>query len=79
MYTTLIGVEELAAHLGDPDWLCLDCRFELSRPEAGEQAWAAGHIPHALYAHLDRDLSGPRTPRSGRHPLPDPAALAERP
>ena len=76
MYTTLIGVEELAAHLGRADWLCLDCRFELSRPEAGEQEWAAGHIPHALYAHLDRDLSGPRTARTGRHPLPDPAALA---
>ena len=76
MYTTLIGAAELAAHLENADWVTLDCRFELSRPEWGEQAFAAGHIPHALYAHLDRDLSGPRTPRSGRHPLPDVGALA---
>jgi thiosulfate/3-mercaptopyruvate sulfurtransferase len=76
VYSTLIGVAELARHLGDIDWVSVDCRFELSRPEWGEQAWAAGHIPHALYAHLERDLSGPRTSGSGRHPLPDPGALA---
>jgi thiosulfate/3-mercaptopyruvate sulfurtransferase len=76
MYTTLIGLAALARHLGDADWLSIDCRFELARPEWGEQAWAAGHIPHALYAHLDRDLSGPQAAGSGRHPLPDPGALA---
>ena len=77
MYTTLIGVAELAPHLDEPDWVSIDCRFELSRPDWGEQAWAAGHIPQALYAHLDRDLSGPRTAHSGRHPLPDPGVLAD--
>ncbi|HXO15588.1 MAG TPA: sulfurtransferase, partial [Steroidobacteraceae bacterium] len=39
-------------------------------------AWAAGHIPNALYAHLDRDLSGPHTALTGRHPLPAIAALS---
>ncbi|HEV2228959.1 MAG TPA: sulfurtransferase [Steroidobacteraceae bacterium] len=76
MYTTLIRVPELASHLDDANLVVIDCRFELSRPEWGEQAFAAGHIPGALYAHLDRDLSGPRTPGSGRHPLPDPVVLA---
>jgi thiosulfate/3-mercaptopyruvate sulfurtransferase len=76
MYTTLIGAAELAPHLEDPDWVSVDCRFELARPDWGAQAWAAGHIPGALYAHLDRDLAGPRTAASGRHPLPDPAVLA---
>jgi thiosulfate/3-mercaptopyruvate sulfurtransferase len=76
MYTTLIGAAELAPHLDDDDWVSIDCRFELARPEWGEQAWAAGHIPRALYAHLDRDLSGPRTSGSGRHPLPGVGALA---
>src|SRR5207248_7135263 len=28
------------------------------------------------YAHLDRDLSGPKTGANGRHPLPDPQTLA---
>ena len=76
MYTTLIGVADLAPHLDDTDWVCLDCRFELARPDWGGEAWSTGHIPHALYAHLDRDLSGPRTAGSGRHPLPDPGTLA---
>jgi thiosulfate/3-mercaptopyruvate sulfurtransferase len=75
MPTTLIEPALLAAHLADPDWAIVDCRFELARPEWGALAWAAGHIPNALYAHLDRDLSGPRTALTGRHPLPAIAAL----
>ena len=82
MYTTLIEPAELAAPLsrhagGDSDWAVLDCRFELARPDWGASAYAAGHIPGALYAHLDRDLSGPITPTSGRHPLPNVEQLAE--
>src|SRR5262249_41368196 len=63
-------------HLDEPEWAIIDCRFDLARPEWGAQAYAAAHIPHALYADLDRDLASPRTPLSGRHPLPDPQALA---
>ena len=76
MSATLIGTAELARHLGDADWLSVDCRFDLARPGWGAEAFAAGHIPGARYAHLDRELSGPHTAVSGRHPLPDPAALA---
>jgi thiosulfate/3-mercaptopyruvate sulfurtransferase len=76
MPTTLIEPAALAAHLAAPDWAIVDCRFDLARPEWGALAWAAGHIPNALYAHLDRDLSGPRTALTGRHPLPAIAALA---
>jgi thiosulfate/3-mercaptopyruvate sulfurtransferase len=82
MYTTLIEPEELAAPLSrnaaaDADWTVLDCRFDLPRPDWGASAYAAGHVPNALYAHLDRDLSGPITPGSGRHPLPSLGRLAE--
>ncbi|HYX75295.1 MAG TPA: sulfurtransferase [Steroidobacteraceae bacterium] len=76
MPSTLIEPQELAARLDDPEWAIIDCRFDLARPEWGAQAYAAGHIPHALYAHLDRDLSAPRTARSGRHPLPALEVLA---
>jgi thiosulfate/3-mercaptopyruvate sulfurtransferase len=76
MPTALIEPAELARHLGDPDWAIVDCRFDLARPEWGAQAFAAAHIPHALYAHLDQDLSAPRTARSGRHPLPPIELLA---
>lgn len=84
MYATLITAEQLAAAAArsDPpalrwpeDWLIIDCRFDLAKPDAGAQAYAAGHIPTALYAHLDHDLSGPITDRSGRHPLPSVAAF----
>jgi thiosulfate/3-mercaptopyruvate sulfurtransferase len=81
MYTTLVPVSTLAATLdapapGAPDWLIVDCRFDLAQPAAGETAYRAGHIPGAVYAHLDRDLSSPITPASGRHPLPDPERFA---
>jgi thiosulfate/3-mercaptopyruvate sulfurtransferase len=74
--TTLVDARTLAAHLANPDWRVVDCRFDLGAPAAGEAAYAAGHVPGAVYAHLDRDLSAPRTERSGRHPLPEPDALA---
>ena len=48
----------------------LDCSFDLADPGAGERAFALGHLPGARYAHLDRDLSGAKTGRNGRHPLP---------
>jgi thiosulfate/3-mercaptopyruvate sulfurtransferase len=76
MATTLIEPAALAAHLTDPQWVIIDCRFDLARPAWGQQVFAEGHIPAAQYAHLDHDLSGPLTPASGRHPLPEPAVLA---
>jgi thiosulfate/3-mercaptopyruvate sulfurtransferase len=75
-FRTLISAVELAPHVADPAWLIVDCRFELGKPDSGERAYAAGHIPHALYAHLDRDLAAPITPTSGRHPLPQPEQFA---
>ena len=77
MHTTLIEPTELATRLTDPSWAILDCRFELAQPQWGASAYAAGHIPHALYAHLDEDLSGPVAASTGRHPLPEINALAE--
>jgi len=67
-YTTLISTAELAAA---PDAAIVDARFELAYPNKGESEYRAGHIPGAVYAHLDRDLSGPKTGGNGRHPMPD--------
>ncbi len=77
-FTTLVGADRLAQHLHDPQWVVIDCRFALTRPESGRQAYAKGHIPGARYAHLNEDLCGPITSNSGRHPLPDPALLARK-
>jgi thiosulfate/3-mercaptopyruvate sulfurtransferase len=74
---TLVDCAELAARLDDPDWRIFDCRFDLAAPGRGEQAHAETHLPDAFYAHLDRDLSNPITPQSGRHPLPDTDRLCD--
>lgn len=76
MPTPLISAAELSPHLENADWLVVDCRFDLARSAAGEEAYQLGHIPGAVYAHLDRDLSSAITPTSGRHPLPSPEQFA---
>ncbi len=71
MFTTLIAAADLAA-LAPASVRLFDCRFDLGDPDAGEGRFAAGHIPGAVYLHLDRDLAGPVSPgRTGRHPLPE--------
>ena len=77
-YTTLVDIATLQAHLDDPQWLVIDVRHQLSDVAYGEQAYAAGHLPGAVFLHCDRDLSGPLTGSNGRHPLPDPEQLAAR-
>jgi thiosulfate/3-mercaptopyruvate sulfurtransferase len=76
MLTTLVNVHTLARHLHDSAWVIVDCRFVLTDPDAGRRAYAVSHIPGARYAHLDKDLSSPVTPATGRHPLPAPEHLA---
>lgn len=77
-YTTLVDVATLKAHLDDPSWLVVDVRHQLADTGYGERAYAAGHIPGAVFLHCDRDLSGPMTGCNGRHPLPEPETLAGR-
>ncbi len=78
MYTTIISTGELATHLNDSGWVIIDCRFDLAKPEWGFSAYQEMHIPGAGYAHMDHDLSGPVTPQTGRHPLPDVDVMAQR-
>jgi len=66
----LVTTEELARHLGDPRWIVIDTRHELTDPTKGPKAYAAGHIPGAFFMHTDDDLSGKKTGKNGRHPLP---------
>lgn len=77
-YRTLIATNELADHLADPEWVIVDCRFQLSDTGKGEKDYIRAHIPGAQYAHLDRDLSGPIIPGvTGRHPWPTVEAAAD--
>ena len=66
----LISTAELEKNL--PHLRVFDCRHDLAKPELGEQQYKEGHIPSALFASLDRDLSARKTGKNGRHPLPEP-------
>jgi thiosulfate/3-mercaptopyruvate sulfurtransferase len=76
MFRTLISPADLNAQRDDPAWVIVDCRFELTDPTAGARWFAESHIPRAVFADLERDLSAPVTPATGRHPLPEPEQLA---
>jgi len=78
-FTSLIRADELAQHLFDPDWIIVDCRFSLANLERGRLNYLKAHIPGAIYAHLDEDLSAPIIPgKTGRHPLPSAEEAARR-
>jgi thiosulfate/3-mercaptopyruvate sulfurtransferase len=68
--STLVSTGELAANL--LKWRVFDCRHDLAKPDLGEELYRQAHILGALFAHLERDLSGRKTGKNGRHPLPEP-------
>jgi len=70
-FTTLISTQVANDHLADDGWVVVDCRFSLADPDAGRGQYEQSHIPGAVYAHLNNDLSGTIIPgKTGRHPLP---------
>jgi len=75
LLSTLVSSATLAQNLGIPGWRVFDCRHDLGKPDWGADEYAKAHVPEAAFAHLDRDLSAPRTGSNGRHPLPNPAAF----
>lgn len=78
-FDTILSVKESSKHLNNPDWGFIDCRFYLQEPDQGYQDYLEGHIPGAVYAHLDQDLSGVAVAgKTGRHPLPDIQDIAEK-
>ena len=75
--TTLIDAAELAA-LPPNGVLIVDCRFDLADPDKGSRDYLGGHIPGAVFASLDHDLSNlsRQAEGLGRHPLPLEAAFS---
>jgi thiosulfate/3-mercaptopyruvate sulfurtransferase len=74
--TTVIDAATLAA-LPPQEVLIVDCRFDLADPGQAAREYRDGHIPGAVYASLDRDLSdlSRQAEGLGRHPLPLESAL----
>jgi len=76
MTSPLVSTADLAAQLNDPDLVVVDSRHDLMNPAAGRDAYAAGHIPGAIFVSIDDDLSSAKTGSNGRHPLPAPEVFA---
>jgi thiosulfate/3-mercaptopyruvate sulfurtransferase len=80
--STLVSTAALAAELAEASsrpsgrWRLFDCRHDLMQPGLGEAQYRESHLPGALFASLERDLSAPKDGRNGRHPLPDPGAFS---
>ncbi len=52
----------------------LDVRWQLTQPD-GRAAYAAGHVPGAVYVSLEDELTDHGATGAGRHPLPSGPAL----
>lgn len=79
-WTTLVDAPTLSAALDDPDLRLVDARFVMlnAAPDAGRQAYAESHLPGAVYADLNQDLSDLSKVGAGRHPLPDSDVFARK-
>lgn len=73
----LIEADALRRELVQQDWLVLDVRYNLTDPNAGEQAYLNGHIPGAQFLDQGKQLAGQTTGKNGRHPLPDANTLMQ--
>ena len=68
----VVSATDLAAELSSPrPPVLIDVRWSLAGPP-GRLAYDAGHLPGAVFADLDTELSG-RRGAGGRHPLPETA------
>ena len=76
-WTDLVSAEELVAALGQPGLAIIDARAALADPTQGAREYARAHIPGAVHANLERDLSNMSRRGHGRHPLPDAEAFCE--
>lgn len=70
-FNPIIEVSDLKDKIKTPEWVIIDCRFSFQDTDKGRNDYLEAHIPGALYAHLDEDLSGTIIPgTTGRHPIP---------
>ncbi|MFO0762603.1 MAG: sulfurtransferase [Byssovorax sp.] len=72
----LVSAAWLADHLDDPTVRVADVRWYLGG-KRGEDEYARGHVPGAVFVDLDRDLARRPDLGPGRHPLPHAADFAQ--
>jgi len=70
-----VSVHQLLA-AEDRDIVVVDVRWGLDDAAAGRRAYEAGHVPGAVYLHLEDDLSDPECAVAGQMPPPERLAAA---
>lgn len=74
MHTLLVSATELQAlYAGDTPLMVFDCTSDLMNPAQGPQQYREAHLPGAVFADLNQNLSdktGADAASGGRHPLP---------
>jgi len=70
----VVSNEWLKEHQGNV--VLVDARW-YSDGRSGREAYAAGHLPGAIFIDLDTQLAGEPSTLVGRHPLPEPAQFAK--
>ena len=73
--TGLVSTAWLAGQLDDSNLRIVDVRWYLDPARRGSDAYAAGHIPGAIFLDVETDLAAPGGGRGhslGRHPWPAP-------
>jgi thiosulfate/3-mercaptopyruvate sulfurtransferase len=73
---TTISAKDLHERLGDPNVVAIDCRHSLQDFDLGRRLYDEGHVSGAFFASVEDDLSGRKTGKNGRHPMPDPEVFA---
>lgn len=72
----LIEANELTQIIGDENCVLIDCRAKLDDPDWGQREYSRGHLPRAIFADLNTQLSAP-SGVGGRHPLPQRESFAD--
>lgn len=81
-FTTIISPQDLMAlQSRHARLMVFDGSFDLGNPAAGLAQYRQAHLPGAVYAHLEHDLSdeGVVAPDGTRHPHPDAASGGRHP
>ncbi len=73
----LVSIEWLTNHLNDPDYIIIDCRYDLFDKELGAREYGESHIPGAFFLHMEKALTGKVESHGGRHPIPKPERFME--
>ncbi len=72
-----VSVQWLESHLNDPDYIIVDCRYNLFDHELGAREYHENHIPGAFFLHMEKDLTARVQEHGGRHPIPKPDSFRQ--